>query len=133
MLELVTIEEGRIQIRSEEGTPDDQWLAIWIPAISEAVAGWLKYPWRLYEPEVDSDGAVVVDSAGEPVLALDTAGDPIPRWRVKAAVLVELASAYRFREGEGTDNTVPDAAGHGYVLNKAATALLASLRKPTIA
>ena len=55
-----------------------------------------------------------------------------PKFVVKAAVLLELGSVYRFREGEGTENVVTPDAGYGYVLNKASTALLSSLRKPTI-
>jgi len=49
------------------------------------------------------------------------------------AVLVEIASQYRYREGEGKDNVVTPDAGYGYVLNKASTALLVPLRKPTLA
>jgi hypothetical protein len=47
-------------------------------------------------------------------------------------VLVELASQYRFRDGSGKDNVVPDAAGHGYILSKGATAILSGLRKSTV-
>jgi hypothetical protein len=135
MIDLVTVADARAQLRlddpgSAEGA-DDQWLAIFIPAISQAVATWLKDDWRLYVPEVDSAGDVVVDSAGDPVPALDSSGDPTPKPVVRAAVLVELASQFRFREGEG-ENVVPADAGHGYVLSKGATALLAGLRKGTV-
>lgn len=131
MIELVTIEEARAQLRIDDvdsnGGPDDLWLAIWMPAISEAVANWLKDSWRLYVPEVDS-GGVVVDSSGDPVPAIPLVVRPV----VKGAVLLELSSMYRFREGEG-DNVVPSDAGYGYSLNKASTSLLASLRKSTVA
>ena len=130
MLDLVTVAEAREQLRVS-GTADDAWLAIWIPAVSEAVASWLKDSFRLYVYELDSAGDVVVDSAGDPVPALDSNGDPTPKPQVRAAVLVELASQYRFREGEG-DNVVPADAGHGYVLSKGATALLAGIRKGTV-
>jgi hypothetical protein len=133
---LVTQAEARAQLRIDDydsaGGADDPWLTIWIAACSEAVAGWLKDSWRLYVPLLDSAGDEVLDSAGDPEPALDEAGDPIPRWQVKAAVLVELASQYRYREGEG-ENTVPAHEGHGYSLTRAATALLASLRKSTVA
>lgn len=131
MTELVTVAEARIHLRSD--TADDTWLAIFIPAISEAVLGWLKEAWRAYVPELGPDGLPLLDSAGDEIPALDSNGDMTPRTIVKAAVLIELANVYRFREGEGTDNVVPDAAGHGYVLNKTSTALLAPLRKSTIA
>jgi hypothetical protein len=130
MLELVTHDEAVAHLRLDE-TADDSWLAIFIPAISEAVAGWLKDEWRLYVPETDS-GGIVVDSSGDPVPLVDSNGYTV-RPVVKAAVLIELSSAYRYREGEGKDNVVSDAAGYGYSLNKASTCLLTSLRKSTIA
>lgn len=135
MLNLVTLAEARYHLRIDDygtdGGPDDPWLEIFIPAISDAVATWLKDEWRLYVPELDSDGAVVFDSSGDAVPALDSDGLPTPRPAVRGAVLVELASQFRFREGEG-GNVVPSEAGHGYVLSKGATALLAGLRKSTV-
>ena len=131
MDDLVTIAEARDHLRLDAdsaGGADDGWLMIFIPAISQAVALWLKEEWRLYVPEVDSGGPVL-DSAGDPVPAEPLVVKPV----VKAAILLELASVYRYREGEGVDNVVPDAAGWGYVLNKTSTALLAGLRKPTAA
>lgn len=80
----------------------------------------------------DSGGAVIVDSDGNPVPAEDING-PIVHPTVRLAVLVELSSQFRFREGEGTDNVVTPDAGYGYVLNKASTALLTPLRRPTVA
>jgi hypothetical protein len=65
------------------------------------------------------------------VPAVDSNGYTV-RAVVKGAVLIELANVYRNREGEGKENVVPDAAGWGYVLNKASTAMLAPLRKSTI-
>lgn len=132
MTSLCTAIEARAHLRIDDDA-DDEWLAIFIPAISEAVAGWLKDEWRLYVCVVDSSGEYVIDSSGDPIIALDSSGSPTVRSLVKAAMLVELASAYRFREGEGTENTVPSDAGHGYVLNKLSTAMLSSLRKTTVA
>ena len=131
--DLVTLAEARAHMRLDyeedscEGTgPDDTWLADFIPAISEAVSSWVKEDARLYLPETDSSGAVLYDSSLEPVPA-----EPlVVRSVVKAAVLLELASAFRFREGEGKDNAMP--AADGYVLNKASTALLTALRRPTV-
>lgn len=80
----------------------------------------------MYEPELDSAGQIVIDSSGDPIPT------EVVRWSVKAAVLVELASQYRYREGEG-DNAVPSHAGHGYALCRAATDLLTPLRKSTVA
>ncbi|WQI19761.1 hypothetical protein U2S91_16660 [Stenotrophomonas maltophilia] len=131
MREFVTPADAREQMRIDSDA-DDRWLAIWIPAVSESVAAWLKQEWRLYVLQRDSDGELVRDSAGRPVPAEDSNGEPILQPAVIAATLLELASQYRFREGEG-DNVVPADAGHGYVLSKAATAQLAPLRRATVA
>ncbi len=133
MLELVTIDEVAAQLRVDNADP---WLPIWIPIVSQAVASWLKDSWRLYMPELDADGKVVVDSSGFPIPAEDSSG-LILNPAVRGAVLVELASQYRFREGASdraaSDNSVPADAGYGYVLSKGATALLAPIRKTTVA
>ena len=135
MLELVTIGDARQQLRLDEidsnGGADYAWLALAIPGVSEAVRSWLKDDWRLYLPARDSYGAVVTDSDGQPIPAEDSSG-PITHPTVRLAVLVELASQFRFREGEG-ENVEPPEAGYGYTLSKGATAILRGLRKPTVA
>lgn len=113
---LVSLEDARAHLRIDSfsgESPDDAWLEIMIPAISEAVLLWLKDEERAYE----------VDSEGE-------RGDVRPV--VRAAVLVELASQYRFRESEGAAH-VPAHWGHGYNLGIGATALLTPLRRSTVA
>ena len=135
MNDLVTIDEAREHLRLDydgAGGADDGWLAVFIPAISQAVALWLKDEWRLYVSERDSGGEIVTDDNGNPVPAEDDEGDPIVQPVVRAAVLIELDSTYQFRAGEGRDNEVTPDAGYGYVLNKASTALLAPLRRPTV-
>lgn len=126
MRSLITTQFAAEQIRTTVEA-DGVWLNFWIPIVSEAVANWLKDEWRLYVPEIDSAGDVVMDSAGDPI-PTDTIR-PI----VQGACVVELASMYRFREGEGTDNVVTPDAGHGYTLNKTSTAMLQALRKSTVA
>lgn len=129
--DLVTIEEARQHLRLDadsSGGPDDLWLEIFIPAISEAVSLWVKDDARLYSPEIDSSGGVLLDSSGEPIPAEPLTVRPV----VKAAVLLELSSVYRYREGEGKDNAVTPDAGHGYVLNKASTSLMTPLRRSTV-
>lgn len=133
MVELVTVEEARTHLRLDAGSADDAWLSIFIPAISESVLNWLKDEWRAYVPEIDSSGLPVVDSTGAEVPAIDIDGEMTPKWAVKAAVLVELANLSQFRAGEGKDNMVTPDAGWGYVLNKGSTAMLAPLRKTTVA
>ena len=123
MTPLVTIEEASEHLRID-GTADDPWLEVMIPAISAAVLSWLKDPLRAYETEEDSNGDVV--------LVEDSNGDNVPLGMAKAACLVELGMQYRFREGTGSLRT-PDSWGRGYVLGAGATSLLFSLRKPTVA
>lgn len=136
-MDLVSVADARVQLRLDDfnsgGGADDAWLAIWIPGVSAAVASWLKDEWRLYVPALDSAGDVIRDSAGDPIPALDSAGLPTVLPIVRVATLVELASQFRFREGEGKDNVVPADAGHGYILSKGATAILSRLRKSTVA
>ena len=135
MLEFVTKAEAYEHLRLDydsDGSADDPWLEIFIPAVSEAVAGWLKESWRPYELERDSDGALVLNSDDEPVPVLDSDGNPVVRWAVKAACLTELESLYRFRSGDSSVE-VPSHAGWGYTLGRAATGLLTFLRKPTVA
>lgn len=136
MPDLMTREDAYHHLRLDtegEGTtlssPDDSWLDIFIPAVSEAVSSWLKDEWRLYMPELDSSGDVIVDSSGDPVPKLPLEVRP----KVKAAALIELAAQYRYREGEGKDNQVTADAGYGYILNKTSTSLLAGIRKSTVA
>lgn len=137
MTELVSLAEARAQLRLDEpdsdGGPDDLWLAVFIPAISEAVLAWLKDDWRAYVPELDSNGDILLDTDGDPIPAVDTDGNFTPKWSVKAAVLIELASQFRFREGEGEGTATGDlySGRYGYTLNKTSTALLQALRKPT--
>jgi hypothetical protein len=129
-LELVTVDEAREQIRGDSA--DNAWLTIWVPAITEAVRSWLKNDDRLYVPMRDEDGEVIIDSSGEPIPEIDSNG-PIVNPLVKAAILVELASQYRCREGEADNAVSPDNGQYGYVLCAAATSLLRALRKPTVA
>src|SRR5690606_3476522 len=133
MLELVSFEDAKHQLRiDDDDVSHDEWLALFIPAVSEAVASWLKDRWRLYLPSRDSDGEVVLDSDEIPVPAEDSTSDPIETPIVGAAVLSELDSQFRCREGEG-DNSVEAHKGHSYTLSKTATALLSGLRKSTVA
>lgn len=116
------------------GSPDDPWLDVFIPAISEAVRLWLKDDWRPYQPEIDSGGEVVRDSDGDPVPVVDSSGELIVRYVVKAACLIELERQYTNRGASGADQTeVPTELGGGYILGRGATALLAGLRKTTVA
>jgi hypothetical protein len=140
MLNLVTIDQARDHLRLDYdsgGGADDGWLATWIPVVSDAVARWLKQDWRLYVPDLDSSGLPILDSNGDPVPMLDSDLEPIVAPVVRGAVLVELASQYRYREGEGDNRmeslgAVAFTASHGYILNRTSTAMLTGLRRATV-
>lgn len=134
MTDLVTIQDCCYQLRLDadsSGGADDGWLEIWIPVVSAAVFQWLKEDWRAYVCMVDSNGDLLIDSAGDGIPVIDSSGNMTVNPSVRGACLVEISSQFRFREGEG-DNHVPSDAGHGYILSKGATALLAGLRRSTV-
>lgn len=133
MTELVTKAEAYAQLRIDD-TAHDVWLAVWIPAVSQAVLNWLKDEWRAYDPELDADGNPVLDSAGDEIPLVDTSGNMTPRWSVKAAVLLELAVQFRYRDGLGPTVETGDlySGRYGYTLSRGATAILQPLRKPTV-
>lgn len=137
MTDLITKEDAYAQLRLDadsSGSPDDPWLNIWIPAISQAVRTWLKDSWRPYVLEVDSSFALVVDSSGNPVPVVDSNGNPMVHPLARAACLIELARLYTNRAASGADQTdVPVEFGNGYILGRGATGLLTGLRKSTVA
>lgn len=120
---LVSIEEARNHLQVDT-LAHDPWLNTWIPAVEAAVFSWLKQSWRAYEP------SGVMDSQGDPIPLEDSSG-PVVRPMVRAAVLVELAQQFRFRDGSGAAN-VPSHWGHGHVLGIGATSLLSGIRKGTV-
>lgn len=130
MAALVTREEVKSQLMMDNDAADG-WIDMMILAISDAVLSWLKDEWRAYEVLRDQDGAVVLDSNGDPILLTDSNGDLMVRPVVKAATLVEIASQFRFRDGDGAA-AVPSHAGHGYVLSAGPTSLLSALRRSTV-
>ena len=130
MTQLITIEDARDHLRIDTDA-DDLWLNLMITAVSGAVLSWLKEDWRAYQPLEDSNGELLEDSNGETFPVLDVNGNPVPKPQVMAAVLIELAQHYRFRDGSGAA-AVPSHWGHGYTLGAGATSILSSLRKTTV-
>lgn len=129
MASLVTLAEVKSHLMVDNDAADG-WIELMILAISGAVLSWLKDDWRAYELERDAAGDPIQDSAGDYIALLDSNGEPIPLPLVKAATMVEIASQFRFRDGDGAA-AVPSHAGHGYVLSAGPTSLLTGLRKPT--
>lgn len=130
MSDLVSLEDAANHLRIDNDA-DNAWLLMMIPAISQAVLLWLKDEWRAYVLIVDSNNDVIFDSAGDAFPAVDGQGDQIVKPIVRAAVLIELAQQYRFRDGSGAA-AVPAHWGHGYTLGAGATSLLTPLRKSTV-
>jgi hypothetical protein len=130
MAELVTRDEVKSHLMMDNDAADG-WINMMILAISGAVLSWLKDEWRAYEVLRDAAGAILLDSNGDAILLTDSNGDPLVKPVVKAATLVEIASQFRFRDGDGAP-AVPSHAGHGYVLSAGPTSLLAGLRRSTV-
>lgn len=126
MTPLVTLEEARnhLRIDSDDDDPD---LSLKVLAASAAVQNYLKKPWAIYEYEFDTNGDVIEDSDGRPLLALDSDGVPIPRYEVKAACLLMLGYLFKDR-----DNDERHEYETGY-LPRPVTALLYALRDPAMA
>ena len=131
MVALVTRAEVKSQLMMDNDAADG-WIDMMILAISNAVMTWLKDDWRAYVPLTDASGVPLEDSDGAYIPALDSDGEPMTLPVVKAATLVEIASQFRFRDGDGV-SAVPSHAGHGYILSAGPTSLLSGLRRSTVA
>ncbi|HUH38763.1 MAG TPA: phage head-tail connector protein [Spongiibacteraceae bacterium] len=127
---LVTLQEASDHLRRDTDD-DDPDLGLKIHAASGAVMNYLKREMMAYEPERDSMGNAVVDSNGWPLPQLDSSGEPVPRFEVKAAVLLMLGELYKNREGE-QGGEIPTQWGYGY-LPRPVVALLYPLRDPALA
>lgn len=116
MRELVTKQQARDQLRSDTAD-DDADLRLKIATASELVIDYLKDKANAF---LNEDGSVPVDGEGDP--------KDIPA-RVQMATLVTVGFLYQERAGSHShqDTVAPSA------LPKAAQAILASLRTPTVA
>lgn len=127
---LVTLQEAKDHLMVDNSA-GDAWLTLAIEGVSDAVLRWLKEDWRAYQLLQDESGSIVTESDGTPVVIEDSSG-PLVKPVVKMAALVEVAVQFRFRDGKDAP-AVPSHWGHGFVLSTGATALLAALRKTTVA
>lgn len=117
-MRLVTLEQASAHCRRDSGD-DDADFELKVEGASEMVMDYIS----------ESAKAAWTDSAGEPLE--DSNGDPlnVPK-RIKNATLTLIEHLYRNRDG-ATDDKVPEQFGYGY-LPQGVTALLYSLRKPTV-
>lgn len=102
MVMLVTLQQASDHLRRDTNA-DDADLTLKIQAASAAVINYLKSA-SPYEPELDSNGDVVLDSNDDIVYALDSNGDPIPLPVVRLAVLYLIGVLYRDRDGQEATN-----------------------------
>ncbi len=117
-MRLVSVQEASDHVRRDTGD-DDEDFELKVEAASELV---LDYIGATADAWTDSAGQTFDDSNGD---ALD-----VPK-RVKAATLMLVGYLYRERDASN-ENQVPTQWGYGY-LPIGVTALLYSMRKPTVA
>lgn len=114
--EIISRDDAVLHLRID-GNDSDEWLALWIPIVQDAIIAWLKDERRIYQ----------LDENGVPIL--DANGNPSIRPAVRGAALVELAHQYAYREGRAENRP---ASVYGHTLCAGATALLEPFRKPTL-
>lgn len=105
---------------------DDNLIEVYVQAASGAVKNYLKSA-SPYEVERDSNDDPILDSSGDPMYVVDSAGDKLVSYPVQAAVLLMVGFLYKDR-----DENANRAYEMGY-LPKPVTALLYPLRDPALA
>lgn len=125
MTDYVTLDEVKEHLRVDNDAEDAD-LMLKISAASRIVKNYLKSasPWSY---EYDSNDDPVVDSNGDPVVALDSNGQPTPKYEVKIATLIVVGIWYRDRDGTEMEKWL-----QGY-LPAPVTALLYPIRDPALA
>ena len=124
MSEYCTLDEAKSHLRVDNDFEDAD-ITLKIQGASQMVKNYLKSasPWL---PEYDSNDDVVLDSNDEPVLYLDSTGQPVPKFEVKIATLILVGILYRDRDGEEMSSWQM-----GY-LPAPVTALLYPIRDPAL-
>lgn len=102
---------------------DDNLIEVYVQAASGAVKNYLKSA-SPYEVERDSNDDPILDSSGDPMYVVDSAGDKLVSYPVQAAVLLMVGFLYKDRDEN------PDSAFDRGYLPKPVTALLYALRDP---
>lgn len=105
---------------------DDTLIDVYVRAASGAVKSYLKSA-SPYEVERDSNDDIILDSSGDPIYVVDSAGDKLVSYPVQAAVLLMVGFLYKDRDEN------PDSAFDRGYLPRPVTALLYSLRDPALA
>lgn len=99
MVMLVTLQQASDHLRRDTDD-DDNDVTLKILAISRAILNYLKDDMLAYQFEMDEHGKPILDSDGEIVYILDSAGDFVPREEVQQAVLIMLGVVYIDRDAK---------------------------------
>lgn len=132
MVMLVTLEQASEHLRRDT-TDDDADLRLKIIAASKGVVNYLKHEMLAYQYDVDQQGVPVLDSSGDLIYLVDSAGDYIPREEVQAAVLMILGVFYADRSPQAYMEKGGEPRLGDMSLPKAVHWLLDPIRTPTIA
>ena len=98
MTPLVTLDEANEHLR-RDSSDDDNDVQLKILAASQAIIGYLRPYGSPYVTQLNSNGDIVRNSSGYPVVEYNSAGDPTVAPIVKAATLLLLGELYKSREG----------------------------------
>lgn len=131
MIELVTLEEAKLQLRITDDAHDDD-LNMKIKAASAAVVNYLHGTRNLYQPMLDSNGDFVTDNDGYYVADPGDSDGPQVREEVKAATLILLTDMFEKRAGAQAEGAGTVAAAYLMAMPAAAMSLLYPLRDPVI-
>lgn len=123
-MKYVTLETAKQHLNMDHDL-DDTLIEVYVQAASGAVKNYLKSA-SPYEVERDSNDDVIRDSSGDPVYVVDSAGDKLVSYPVRAAVLLMVGFLYKDRDEN------PDSAFDRGYLPRPVTALLYPLRDPAL-
>lgn len=131
MVMLVTLQQASDHLRRDTDD-DDADLILKIHAASAAIQNYLKDPLLAYEYAKDQYGNNLLDSADEPYLATDSAGDYIVRQEVQIAVLLVIGVIYTDRYSKEYIEGSGEVRLGNMSLPKAVHWLLDPIRTPTL-
>lgn len=96
---LVTLQQASDHLRRDT-SDDDSDLLLKINAASRAVLNYLKDDMLAYQFEMDNHGKPILDSSGDIVYLIDSAGDYVARTEIQQAVLILIGTLYADRDAK---------------------------------
>lgn len=127
-MNLITLEEAKQHLYVDHDA-DDEYILAQIAAASGAILNYLKGA-PIGQPDRDEQGAIMLDSSGDPIYQYDSNGLVI-RYEIQAAVKILLGELYKNREAT-QDGRINEQAGYGF-LPYTVISLLYPLRMPALA